>query len=149
MSIATVTPIRPTPAARPTRAARPPRGTEPNWSRTAPAAPRAGRNPLRLTRRGRVVLRLFALLVVVVLVTGGVLVLQRAASASSTPVAPVRVTYHVVLPGETLWSIASDELPGTEVRDAVAGISELNALSDGRVYAGQRLAVAVAATPTR
>jgi LysM domain len=122
MSIATISPLQP--AFRPGRVDR------------VVQAP-----PLRLTRRGRAVLRLLALVAVAALVVGGVLALQRAASAGEQAPAAAAVTYHVVLPGETLWGIARQVAPERDVRGTVARIIELNALPGGRVYAGQRLAL--------
>lgn len=128
MSIATVTPLRSPAGDR--RVARSLRLVPPNLTRRA----------LRLTRRGRSVVTLVAGLVIFLAVGAAVLGLQRAAAASATG-GRVPVEYHVVLPGETLWGIAAAEVPGTEVRAAVARLIELNALPNGQVFVGQRLAV--------
>jgi hypothetical protein len=97
--------------------------------------------PLRLTRRGRAVVRLAVAIMLVLLALAVVLSWGRAAEARPEPGAPVPVRYHVVLPGETLWGIATEELPGVDRREAVARIVELNALGSAGVSAGQRLAV--------
>jgi len=97
--------------------------------------------PLRLTRRGRAVLRIAVVLVLLLTVAALVLGLGRVARARPEPGPGVAVRYHVVLPGETLWRIAAVELPGVDRREAVARIIELNALPGAGVSAGQRLAV--------
>jgi len=115
--------------------AAPPVPPRPMPTRAAPA-------PLRLTRRGRVVVRLLGLVVLAAVVSAGVLLLVRPAMAGTT-VHPVSVRYHVVLPGETLLQIAAEEVPGVDVRDTAARIIELNALPGSGVDAGQRLALPV------
>ncbi|MDP9824606.1 LysM peptidoglycan-binding domain-containing protein [Kineosporia succinea] len=100
----------------------------------------SGPPPLRLTRRGRLVVRGGVLLLGVVAVVAGVLLLTRPAEAGSA-VGHVPVSYHRVLPGETLWEIAGDVAPGTDRRDTVAEIIELNALPGAAVGAGQRIAL--------
>jgi LysM domain len=108
-----------------------------------PARPAATRRPrpLRLTRRGRAVVRLAVVIMLVLLTLAVALSWGRSAEARPEPGPPVPVRYHVVLPGETLWGIAAQELPGVDRRDAVARIVELNALGSAGVSAGQRLAV--------
>jgi LysM domain len=128
MSIATVTPLRP------------PAGDRRVARSLHLVPPIRARRPLRLTRRGRSVVTLMAGLAIFLAVGATVLGLQRAAAAGASG-GRVPVEYHVVLPGETLWGIAAAEVPGTEVRAAVARLIELNALPNGRVFVGQRLAV--------
>ncbi|WP_251150720.1 LysM peptidoglycan-binding domain-containing protein [Cellulosimicrobium sp. Marseille-Q4280] len=93
--------------------------------------------PLRLTRRGRVVLVvLLALLVVLGARVGSAV----AGSAGE----PEEVRVHVVAAGETLWDHASAlATPGEDVRDVVARIVELNGLSSSGLRAGQRLLLPV------
>lgn len=91
---------------------------------------------LRLTRRGR--------LVVVVLAAGLLLTafsLGRVDSQAAVPTerAPEPVlTQTVVMPGDTLWSIAEELAPDNDPREVVAAIREVNDLSGGLV-AGQQL----------
>ena len=54
-----------------------------------------------------------------------------------------------VMSGETLWSIAEDVAPGSDPRDVVAEITRLNALENGSVTAGQRIAIPAEYTPSR
>ena len=120
---------------------RPP-GARPDRAGAPTRRPAAG--PLRWTARGRVVVRAVtaAALTAVVLavVAAAVLVVHRNALAG-TGAGRIAVRYHVVLPGETLWGIAAEEAPGSDRREAVARIVEVNALNGSRVFAGQRLAI--------
>ena len=109
-------------------------------SRTA--HPARGAAPVRLTRRGRIVVRIGSAGLAVLALVAGVLLLDRTAEAGSTS-RPVPVTYRVVMPGETLWQIAGEVAPGVDRRDTVARIVELNALSTAGVNAGQKIAVPV------
>jgi LysM domain len=104
--------------------------------RSAPEAP----GQLRLTRRGRIVVRVGSAVLALLMVGSGVLLLDRTAQAGSQP-HPVPVSYRVVLPGETLWQIAGEVAPRADRRDTVARIVELNALPGAGVSAGQRIAI--------
>ena len=125
------------------------RGTSTRGIAAGPARPRVAagqpvRRPansgIRLTRRGRIVVRIATAGFVVLAVVAGVLALDRTALAGSQAQL-VPVAYRVVLPGETLWQIAGDVAPGVDRRDTVAQILELNALPNAAVSAGQRIAV--------
>jgi hypothetical protein len=109
---------------------------------TRSAAPGRPAAQVRLTRRGRIVVRIGSAGLVVLALVAGVLLIDRTAEAGSTS-RPVPVTYRVVLPGETLWQIAGEVAPGVDRRDTVARILELNALSSAGVKAGQRIAVPI------
>ena len=64
------------------------------------------------------------------------------AEAGSSAAAQAKATGAVVVqPGETLWSLAQQALPGSDPREAVRRIEELNHLTNGRVVAGQQLIV--------
>jgi hypothetical protein len=93
--------------------------------------------PLRLTRRGRAVLRALVLLLLVALLLSAGLALARRADAAADPLVPVR--YHVVLPGESLWGIAAELDPSSDPRDTIAELVETNHLPSAAVGAGQRL----------
>jgi Tfp pilus assembly protein FimV len=89
--------------------------------------------PARLTHRGRVVV---VLLVLALLVVGG-FVLGRVSSQAAGPSRPLpTVTVHA---GETLWQIAARVAPHADRRALVLQIEQLNHLLDGRVVAGQQL----------
>lgn len=140
--------VRWIPAQRPARPLRadvvtaPGADVRPRRPRVGAAPPRACRasGPLRLTRRGRLVLTCTAATVL----TGAVLVVSGAvggpsASAGSVPgPAPVVVT---VLPGQTLSQIAGDWAPQDDWREVAAEIEELNELPGQALQAGQRLAL--------
>jgi hypothetical protein len=111
----------------------------PSTRSTAPGRPAA---QVRLTRRGRIVVRIGSAGLAVLALVAGVLLIDRTAEAGSTS-RPVPVTYRVVLPGETLWKIAGEVAPEVDRRDTVARILELNALSSAGVKAGQRIAVPI------
>ena len=97
---------------------------------TAATAPRPA---ARLTRRGRVVVVLMTLLLIVL----AGFALGRVSSQAAGPAKPVpTVTVHA---GETLWDIAARVAPHADRRALVAQIEALNGLSTGRVVAGQQL----------
>ncbi|XBB67471.1 LysM peptidoglycan-binding domain-containing protein [Nocardioides sp. WV_118_6] len=104
----------------------------------APAVRRTGQ--VRLTRRGRLVVFLFALTAVVAAAIW--LAAGSAASRDAAP-APAEVDIITVAPGDTLWDIASDAAAttGDDVRDMMQRIEQLNALDGGTVYVGQDLRV--------
>ena len=104
------------------------------------AAPRpvaAGRtSPIRLTRRGRLVLTLVLL---AAFLAGGVMTAGNLASAGTEPGAAATATRVTVAPGDSLWSIAEREAPGTDPRDTVEDILRLNHLDSVAVEAGSVL----------
>ena len=95
---------------------------------------------LRLTRRGRLVVFVTALLV-----TLSAMLLAVAPSVIATVTAgdPVPVSEVTVQPGDTLWDIASAANPSGDVTRTVDEIADLNALVDGQLRVGQELAVPV------
>lgn len=86
---------------------------------------------LRLTRRGRVVVFAFFLLLAAVAVT-----LAATASRAADPSGPAPTT--VVQQGDTLWSIADRHSSGDRLA-VIEEIRRMNALDDYTVYAGQEL----------
>lgn len=101
------------------------------------------KTPVVLTARGRLLVRTLTAVLAAVLAFG-VLGFGKdvaIAALSSTP-HEVAVSHAVVVkPGETLWQIAARELPGGDVRDAVARIRVLNALEGRSLQAGQTIAI--------
>ena len=99
-------------------------------------APEVG--PLRLTRRGRLVVAVaVALLIAVVM-----LIATGTAQATSSPPSPGRpgdLAQVVVGPGQSLWSVAESADPNADTRAVVQQIVELNSLTGSAVLAGQRL----------
>ena len=118
---AALTPRRDTPAARSGR----PRDT--------PVA------PLRLTRRGRVVVALAAALLVtlVSLLLAGVA--QATNDGPSPRAARENLVQVIVRPGQSLWSVAESAVPDQDTRAVIQQIIDLNSLNGDTVFAGQQL----------
>jgi nucleoid-associated protein YgaU len=114
------------------RAAAPPR----------PVAPRqaAARTPVRLTRRGRLVVTAAAVLIVgaVSMAVAGV---AQATGHSAATAAHARegVTKVLVRPGQNLWSLAERYAPGADTRLVIQEILQLNSMSTDQVQPGQVL----------
>lgn len=97
-------------------------------------ADRLGLAGLRLTRRGRVVLVLLAMLLLAPMVTWG------ATAVASSPGEPTEVRVHAVQPGETLWGFAQEVAkPGEDVRHAVGRLQDLNEMSTATLRVGELL----------
>jgi hypothetical protein len=106
-----------------------------------PPAPRgqAAPAPLRLTRRGRIVVAAAAALLVTLLS----LLATGAAWATSHSV-PARGAYRgvaqvVVLPGQSLWSVAENADPNADTQAVMQQIIDLNGLTSDVINIGQRL----------
>jgi hypothetical protein len=125
-------------------AAFPPRRDTPGSRRDTPAA-RSGRPrdtpvaPLRLTRRGRVVVALAAAL----LATMVSLLLAGVAQATNDGPAPgagrENLVQVIVRPGQSLWSVAESADPDQDPRAVIQQIIDLNSLNGDTVFAGQQL----------
>lgn len=94
---------------------------------------------VRLTNRGRLVL------VLVLLASALALFTFVGSPAASTPDLHHSTNPTIVVqPGQTLWDIAAEAAPGSDPRDVVAAIIDINNLSDpGAIRAGQPLYVPV------
>src|SRR6266487_3037213 len=133
-------------------APRPQRGALIPW-RDTPAAPaaqaapaaRSGRPrdtpvaPLRLTRRGRVVVAMAAALLVTVvsLLLAGVA--QATNDGPSPRAARENLVQVIVRPGQSLWSVAESADPDQDTRAVLQQIIDLNSLNGDTVFAGQQL----------
>lgn len=104
---------------------------------TAPATP--ARQPVHLTRRGRLVVTL----ALVAVSTGLLGLTQPEAFAFGHDSGPAtqRIT---VRPGETLWAIADRVSPNTDPRTTIARLESINHLTSSAVPAGSVLLVPVA-----
>lgn len=105
---------------------------------SASGVPRAG---VRITRRGRLLVTLLVSLAI------GSVALVGAAGAVAVhePSRAPAVQTVQVLPGDTLWSIASGiTAPGQDVRDVIADVVQLNGLDTSAIYVGQQLTVPLA-----
>jgi hypothetical protein len=106
-------------------------------------APQHRPGAVRLTRRGRMVVAGFAILVVIAAATllsmaaaGSV----QASSHASAPGSAYRgMTQVVVQPGQTLWSIATAADPSANTWGVVQQIVSVNALSSANVQSGELL----------
>ena len=102
---------------------------------------------LRLTRRGRTLL----LLALVAVMFGAFSFGQSSSQASGTrvagsPAAPAPVVAEtVVLPGESLWTVARRIAPENDPRDVVEQIRQLNDMRGSQLLIGQQLLLPVAA----
>jgi LysM repeat protein len=93
--------------------------------------------PVRLTRRGRVVVTLLLLGLVLVALT--IFSGQSAATHETGTVEPTRTV--VVDDGDTLWDIAAEVAGSRDIREVVHEIETLNSLSGPELTEGQELAV--------
>jgi hypothetical protein len=99
--------------------------------------------PLRLTRRGRVLLAgvpLVLLVAALVLLAASMTAPAKAGDDAGQPAETVSVN---VAPGETLWSLANEFAPDRDPREVVSEIVELNGLGSSVVQAGQAVALPV------
>lgn len=87
---------------------------------------------VRLTRRGRLVIVIFALL----LIAGLAAALSTAARAAARG-GPAQVA--VVQPGDTLWSVAARSRPSDDPYAVIEQIRTLNGLADYTIHPGQEL----------
>jgi len=93
-----------------------------------------------LTRRGRLTRSITAAAVV-----GAALVASQVGVGTDTASAKVQAWAHeptrqvLVLPGQTLWSIAAEVDPTADRRDVIADIVRMNGLQSSQVMAGQAL----------
>jgi LysM repeat protein len=93
--------------------------------------------PLRLTRRGRVVLTgLIALLITGLGVGTGTAQAANSASSRGERGDAVRVT---VSQGESLWSVAENTDPGVDPRGIILEIVARNHLAGTTIYPGEQL----------
>lgn len=103
--------------------------------------PAPARTPaLRLTRRGRIVLFLVAVVTILLL---GVTLGDSTAATSQSGQAGATTTI-TVKPGQTLWQIAATANPSGDIRDTVDDIMKLNSLpSASGLQMGRELAIPV------
>ena len=92
------------------------------------------RPPLRLTRRGRVVVLAFFVLMASLASAILLTTASRAEGRASGPAPSV-----VVQPDDTLWSIATRTAPDRDPYAAMAEIKKINGIEGYVVHAGQRL----------
>jgi LysM domain len=105
----------------------------------SPSAPVAVRTPVRLTRRGRLVVAVAALLVAAAVSV----VLAGAAQALGHSGGPARpgagITKVQVQPGQNLWTLAEAYDPNADPRQVIQEILQLNSMSTDQLQPGQVL----------
>ena len=101
----------------------------------------AGRPPLRLTRRGRIVITGVSALMAGVLSVGLATAAQATRHAGSAGTGgPGRyVTRVVVQPGQSLWSLAQEYAPRADPRQVIQQVLQLNSLPGDQLQPGQVL----------
>ena len=112
---------------------------------TSTTRPRQSSGGLKLTRRGRFVVRfaIFAVLVLATIaLTNGLLGGGTAARAGAESVSPA-TSMVVVQPGQTMWSIANQVAPEHDAREVIARIKDLNHLTSAALVPGQALIVPI------
>jgi len=99
--------------------------------------------PLRLTRRGRVVLIGIPLVLIAALLflLAGFLNAPAKAADSAADLSLTPTVSVTVQPGQSLWGIAAAVSPERDPRDVIADIVQLNNLTAGTVLPGQQLFV--------
>jgi Tfp pilus assembly protein FimV len=100
--------------------------------------PSIRRSAVRLTRRGRVVVVVAALLVAFAI---GVFVTAAGSVATQQPGTAEPTKIVQVGSGDTLWDIASRLADDGDVQPMMEEIKQLNALESGDLQVGQRLVV--------
>lgn len=115
----------------------------PPTSATAPRRRPESLPPLRLTRRGRVVLIGIPLMILaaILLSLAGFLNAPAKAADSAADLSLTPTITVTVQAGQSLWAIAGTVAPERDPRDVIADIVQLNNLSAGRVVPGQQLFV--------
>jgi nucleoid-associated protein YgaU len=109
---------------------------------TAAVRPVRPTTRLRLTVRGRRVLLALAALplaggLAFAAISGG----SAIASGDETTATTASFTTVTVMPGDTLWSIASEVAPAADPREVIGEISRLNALPSGEIQIGQQISI--------
>ena len=142
MSTATIT--RPTPSGyagfgAPVRAGRPLAAPGPlALDRRVPVRP-ASRPRTRLTRRGRLVLLVLAIGLLLAAISVGRAGSQAATATETGP----SLQQTTVQPGETLWSVARRIAPANDPREVIAQIQRINDLESSSLRVGQQLLLPV------
>lgn len=106
---------------------------------SAPRVARPSSSAVRLTRRGRVVVFVAALLLLLV----SAFFLGSVAVGSETPGQAEPTEIVMVGTGDTLWGIASELNLDGDIRSTMREIERLNALDSVALSAGQKIRVPV------
>jgi len=115
------------------------RDQPPRRQATRGQAAQAAAVPLRLTRRGRVVVAAAAALLVALLSLLATGTAQATSHSAPSRTADRSLSQVVVRPGQSLWSIAENADPDADPRLVMQQIIELNSLTSDVIMAGQLL----------
>jgi hypothetical protein len=96
---------------------------------------------VRLTRRGRTLLLLLLVGLLLAAFSLGQEATQAAGPGSAAPV----LEQTTVQPGESLWSVAQRIAPENDPREVIAQLRRLNDLDSAQLQVGQHLLLPVAA----
>lgn len=102
-------------------------------------ADNTARTPLRLTRRGRIVITAVAMLAIgaaSMAIAGGA---QATGRSGASDTAASGVTKVEIRPGQNLWSVAEAYDPGADTRVVIQEILQMNSLRTDQVQPGQVL----------
>lgn len=99
----------------------------------------ARREPIRLNRRGR--LFFGSLLVLPIIAVAYFLGLGASQAGADSTVSSTSFEQVTVMPGDTLWNIATTIAPDADTQQVIADIVSLNQLETATVQPGQRLAI--------
>lgn len=106
-----------------------------SWTTPTTAPTRHG--ALRMTRRGRTVL----LLTLISLLLAAFSLGRVGSQAAPANEHPATLGHTVVQPGESLWAVAKRVAPGHDPRAVIDQLADLNNLDSSAVQAGQLLVV--------
>lgn len=123
---------------------------DPHPAAARPAAPAAARSaapcpapaPVRLTRRGRLVVTAMAVLLVAagsVALAGAAQALGHSGATARPGTAGAAITKVEVRPGQSLWTLAEAYDPNADTRQVIQEILQLNSMSTDQVQPGQVL----------
>lgn len=114
---------------------------EPLASRSAGVSRPAAQAPLRLTRRGQVVVAALLIVLATLAITVASMAFSGASAANHGRPggAYAGMRQIVVRPGQTLWSIAARTDPSADPRQVVEQIMTANSMASSAVQAGQLL----------
>ena len=108
------------------------------------AAHSAAHGTVRITRRGRIVLVLTLVALLLAAFSLGSQATQAAGVATGAGGAP-QLQQTTVQPGESLWSVAQRIAPDNDPREVVSQIRRLNGLTSSQLQVGQQLLLPTAA----
>ena len=98
-------------------------------------------SPIKLTRRGRLVLSTVSFGIMLAISAFSLFGIATSSAKATNETSNSATTQIVVAPGETLWTIAARVNPEIDPRAVIEEIKALNVIEGSEVYAGQVLLV--------